>query len=144
MQVVFSWGDCALVSVESMSHSPVVRAVVAVALIGGLVSSLAACAPARENVVMNLPAPIAIDVTRVAGSRVEIPLGNAAYIVVPDGGEADYAAHITGSSVSFTTGSVADDLVMRPGLMTHSPGDSTVALTNTKDGTVTQFTVHVE
>jgi hypothetical protein len=93
---------------------------------------------------MNLPAPIAIDVTSVAGTRVEIPLGNAAYIVVPDGSEADYEANIAGSSVSFTAGSVTADLVMRPGLTTHAHGDSRVILTNTNDGAVTQFTVHVE
>lgn len=144
MQAAFSWGDCALVSVRGMSHSRLVRAAVAVALIGGTAASLAACAPARENIVMNLPAPIAIDVATVAGTRVEIPLGNAAYIMVADGSEADYEARIVGSSVSFTPGSVTDDLVLRPGLMTHARGASTVTLTNTNDGTVTQFTVHVE
>lgn len=127
-----------------MSHSRLVRAVAAFVLIGGLAASLAACAPARENSAVNLPAPIAIDVETVSGTRVEIPLGNAAYIVVPDGTEADYEARIVGSSVSFTPGSVTDDLVLRPGLMTHARGASTVALTNTNDGTVTQFTVHVE
>jgi hypothetical protein len=120
------------------------RSVAELVLVGGSVAALAGCASAREDAVMTLPAPIAIEVASIAGTRVDIPLGNSAYIVVADGSEADYQARITGTSVSFTPGSVTDDLVMRPGLTTHTRGDSTVALTNTHDGTVTQFTVRVE
>jgi len=116
----------------------------AIGIVGASIVGLTGCANTHEKARMSLPAPIAIDTTQVAGRRVDIPLGNSAYLIVADGSEPEYRASVTGSSVRFTPGSITEDLVLRPGLTTVGPGESTVLLTNLRDGAATQFIVHVE
>lgn len=131
-----------------MKHSATSRLLGATLILGVGVLGLAGCSVSQEEASegwsAKIPAPIAIDASAVAGTVVDIPLDNSAYIIVPDGTETDYRASVAGSSVNFVAGSNENGLVMRPGLKAEVAGDSTIELINTKNGAVTQFTVHVE
>ncbi len=91
-----------------------------------------------------LPAPIAIDLARVSGTVVDIPLGNGAYIIVPEGTESDYTTS-TGDELvaTVTDGGTVDGAVFRPGIKSVSVGSTDITVTNRLTGTSAVFTVTI-
>lgn len=93
---------------------------------------------------MNLPAPIAIDLDSAQGKTIEIPSGNSAYVVVPSGTEAEWSGFVADPHIAlFSSGSIKDGLVLRPGLKALATGNTTMTMTRTDTGTTSTFTIHV-